>query len=282
MTKINTAFIEKSTPRYKDNVLRKLLEDEVRAREVVSAITGIDYDADTPIIVHDLGTSLHHRFNDVAVSIDDKLLVMIEHQSTFNPNMPFRLLEYVVAILESAFVEAKQLYSKKLHKFPTPIFYVLYNGVEPLKVTELKLSDAFKTASPPNGLELVAEIIDVNFGGDHPVLAKSESLQGYAILIEKIREFQRNGQNRDKAIASAMDFCIINGVLTNFLQENYAEVMRLMLREYNQEEEHEVIRQDAFEQKTFEIAQKMLQLELTISDIIEATGLSECEINKLR
>jgi len=91
MTKINTALFEKSTPRYKDNVLRKLLEDEVRAREVVSAITDVGHGDDTPIIVHDLGASLHHRFNDVAVSIDDKLLVMIEHQSTFNPNMPFRL-----------------------------------------------------------------------------------------------------------------------------------------------------------------------------------------------
>ena len=106
-------------------------------------------------------------------------------------------------------------------------------------------------------------------------------------MIDKYSEW--NEKNRDKAIASAMDFCIINGILTNFLQVNYAEVMRLMLREYNQEEEHEVIRQYAFddgiecgiEQERLSNARKMLHLKLPVADIVTITGLTECQIEKL-
>ncbi|MBQ0167071.1 MAG: Rpn family recombination-promoting nuclease/putative transposase [Treponema sp.] len=45
--------------------------------------------------------SMYKTFhNDVSMLIDNKLIVMIEHQSTINENMPFRLLEYVTRIYE--------------------------------------------------------------------------------------------------------------------------------------------------------------------------------------
>jgi hypothetical protein len=38
--------------------------------------------------------------NDISFEIGDKLVVLIEHQSTINPNMPLRLLLYIGRVYE--------------------------------------------------------------------------------------------------------------------------------------------------------------------------------------
>jgi hypothetical protein len=40
------------------------------------------------------------KVNDISFEIGGKLVVLIEHQSTINPNMPFRLLMYISRVYE--------------------------------------------------------------------------------------------------------------------------------------------------------------------------------------
>lgn len=53
--------------------------------------------------------------NDVTYLIDNKIIVLAEHQSTINPNMPVRFLEYVSRLL-------RERYSRKLKQIPIPEF----------------------------------------------------------------------------------------------------------------------------------------------------------------
>ena len=81
--------------------------------------------------------------NDIAMLVDNRLVVLVEHQSTINENMPLRLLEYVSRIYEQL-VPSEDRYEKKMIKIPYPEFFVFYNGTEDYPVeTELRLSDAF-------------------------------------------------------------------------------------------------------------------------------------------
>ena len=66
-------------------------------------------------------------YNDVSYLVDNKIIVLAEHQATINPNMPLRCLEYISRLYETLF-ESKEKYSRKLLKIPTPEFYVFYNG----------------------------------------------------------------------------------------------------------------------------------------------------------
>jgi len=50
------------------------------------------------------------------------------------------------------------------------------------------------------------------------VLNKSESLKGYAYLIEQIRIYMNQGLSRDKAIQAAIKYCIETNVLAKFLR----------------------------------------------------------------
>ncbi|MCL1836461.1 MAG: Rpn family recombination-promoting nuclease/putative transposase [Treponema sp.] len=51
-------------------------------------------------------------------------MVLIEHQSTINPNMPLRLLLYIAHLYEKI-IGRKKLYNTKLEKIPAPEFIVL-------------------------------------------------------------------------------------------------------------------------------------------------------------
>ena len=72
-----------------------------------------------------------------------QFILMIEHQSTINPNMPLRLLEYVTRIYGNK-VDSKTKFSNQLIPLAKPEFFVFYTGNQDLPPESyLYLSDAF-------------------------------------------------------------------------------------------------------------------------------------------
>lgn len=65
--------------------------------------------------------------NDISMLINDRLIILVEHQSTPNENMPLRCLEYYVHLLYGI-IPARARYNENIVKIPTPEFYVFYNG----------------------------------------------------------------------------------------------------------------------------------------------------------
>ncbi len=67
--------------------------------------------------------------NDVAMRVNGKIMVLVEHQSTINRNMPLRLLFYIARTYERI-VPARNKYYRGIVKVPIPEFYVMYNGTD--------------------------------------------------------------------------------------------------------------------------------------------------------
>ena len=235
---------EKSKKQYRDTVIRTLFKDKSRAIELCNALTGSNYTDDIDIQLCDLDHSLLLRYNDLAFAIDGQLLFMVEHQTEISPNLPLRYLSYITDILFTWFVETEKLYGRTLRKIPAPKCYVLYNGDKPLKVETLKLSDAFHLNDGQTSLELEVTVIDVNYCDENEVLAKSTTLKGYSYLMDQIRINKSKGYSRDKAISLAIDFCIRENILSEFLNQNYKEVAKMLNWQYDQEAEFRVIRQE--------------------------------------
>ena len=83
--------------------------------------------------------------NDVSFVFDFELM-LYEHQSTMNPNMPLRDLFYVMSMLQKR-ISTKNLYSSKQVMIPSPRFVVFYNGTECQPERQiLRLSDAVEKA----------------------------------------------------------------------------------------------------------------------------------------
>ena len=100
--------------------------------------------------------------NDISCKIEDRLIFLIEHQSTINENMPLRCLEYVGRVFEKI-LKMKDRYARLLIKIPTPEFYVFYTGLENFPaVKELRLSTAFIQQKEKPQLELTVKVINFN------------------------------------------------------------------------------------------------------------------------
>ena len=118
--------------KFKSSVFSMLFSDPDLLRELYCALDGVSLPKDVPVTINTLEDVLFMDFiNDVSFEIDGKLVVLIEHQSTINPNMALRLLMYIGRVYEKI-IDEKNVYSGKPLKIPRPEFFVLYNGVEPI------------------------------------------------------------------------------------------------------------------------------------------------------
>jgi len=269
--------IQKSNRKYNDTLFRVLFHDEERAIELCNAVIGTSYPKGTPVTICSTGEdSLLRRFNDVAYDVDGQLIAMFEHQASPNPNMCLRFLPYITDTLFTRFVNKKDLYGKKRIYIPTPKFYVLYNGPEKIAQDILRLSDSFKPGVMFDNeftLDLTVKILNVNHGSNCEALKKSKSLNGYAYLISLIRKYIQEGHSRDQAISVAMDNCIKQGVLVDFLNERYKEVCEMLGFQYSLEDELEITRDEAKEEGKAESAIEMLKDGLSVEKVAQYTKM---------
>ena len=229
---------------YKDTLFRTLFSDSKRFLELYNAVSDEQLPSDT-IVTPFPSNDLLAKFNDLAACIDNQLIVFFEHQSTLSVNMPLRLLSYVTDILYLHVVDKDKLYGNTQVKIPSPKFYVLYNGNQKLTNNIIKLSDAFLVHNSYPAMELIADIIDINLNSGVLALNRSTTLQNYSFLINEIRKNQSSGMSRDNAIIKAIDFCIDENILPEFLTEHYLEVSKMLNWEYDADAERRVLREEA-------------------------------------
>jgi len=229
--------------KHKSSVFSALFSNPETLRELYSAIEGIDLPPSSIISINTLSDVLFMKqINDVSFTVDDRVVVLIEHQSTINNNVPLRLLMYIARVFEKI-IERELLYQKKLVKIPTPEFIVLYNGKEAYPDREeLRLSDSFLKAEgvklPVESgftLELVVQVYNINHGRNPEILARSKTLDGYSLFMGKIKEYSE-GQSLEESIKGAIKYCIKNGVLVHFLKEHGSEVINMLTDELSIEE----------------------------------------------
>ena len=115
--------------KYKDTVFRAFFNHEREIAELYQAIRpGDDVRAEDITITTLDDVFLDQQKNDLSFLWKDQSVVLVEHQSSLNPNMPYRLLIYSALVMLASFADSKALYGTKLVKIPAPHFYVLYIG----------------------------------------------------------------------------------------------------------------------------------------------------------
>jgi len=228
---------------HKSSVFSFLFGQPEILRELYSAITGVEIPLDKTININTLSDVLFMKqINDLSFTIDDKIVVLIEHQSTINDNVPVRLLMYIARVYEKM-LDRNLLYRKKLVQIPTPEFFVLYNGEAKFPDhKELRLSTAFKNIEEFKlldnfklPLELIVHVYNINHGRNPEMLAKSKTLDSYSIFIKKINVFKKK-LSLDESVKKAVKYCIENDILKKFLREHGSEVINMLTDEFTIEE----------------------------------------------
>ncbi len=188
------------------------------------------------------------RKNDLAFTVKNRVLVISEHQSTINENMPLRDLIYLGRTLEKL-LDEKNLYRRKLIHIPTPEFYVFYNGETPFPTEKiLRLSDAYLEKGKHPMLELEVKVININPSSGHKLLKECRPMYEYSWFIQRIRNYLSDGWSRDNAITQAVQDCLDNGIMTEFMKEHGSEAVNMLYTQWNWDDAMEVEREEAYEE----------------------------------
>jgi len=261
----------KTNRSHKDSVFTRLFSEKNNLLELYSAISGKSYPESTKIEIVTLSDVLYmDQINDIAFVMEDRLIVLIEHQSSINNNMPLRMLQYLSAEY-AMIVDRKSLYKQKRVMIPAPEFIVLYNGDKKFPdYKELKLSDSYNFKTPDLYLELVVRVYNINKGRNAEIAGRSSVLSGYEEFIAEIKENLKSMKLRE-AIKLAVNTCISKNILVSFLERHSSEVLNMLIRgEWNMEEAKQVwqeeAREDGCEEKSNEIL-GLIEKGYTVADI---------------
>ncbi len=225
---------------YKDGIFRMLFSEKPAFLELYNAMNGTDYDNPDDLIVTTLGNAIFISMkNDVSFLVYDRL-PLYEHQSTKNRNMPLRDLFYVSSVLSALTVD-DDLYGDTLVNIPEPTFVVFYNGVDDApERQELLLSSAYYTKSENPALELRVTVYNINKGFNRDLMTRCRTLNDYMSFVALVREYNKS-MSLAEAMSLAVDECIKNDVLADFLKKNKAEVIKMGICEYDEEKHNRTL-----------------------------------------
>ena len=269
---------------YKSDAFKAYFSEKKNALELYNALNGTAYTNEDDLEINSIENAVFLKiYNDVSFVISGTVN-LYEHQSTVNPNMPLRDLFYVSDLFKPYTAKA-DLYGKKTVRIPTPKFVVFYNGTDDLPdQSTLKLSDSFmqKTDSPE--LELIVTVLNVNYNHNNDLMERCVALRDYSILIQRIRDNLNSGKGIEDAVTDAVDSCIKDHIMEDFLIKDKAGVINMHVLDFNEElhnkslkEEGEVIGQRKF---ILELLKDLGPVTVTVKDRLDHIS-DESELSRL-
>ena len=226
----------------RDTVFCRFIGTESNLLEIFNAIRKTRYTDASKVMITTLAGSFYSNLkNDISFMLDALIMMLIEHQTTLNPNMPVRLLGYVDELFKRYIEpEKRKIYSTELIKLPAPEFYVFYDGEDTsFEHKELRLSDAFKT--PSDKLELVVHVYNLATGKNEDLKKICRPLREYSIFSNHYKLLRKQGLDIDEAVRDTIRYCIDNDVMKNYLLHNESEVIDMFGFEWNEKEDREAL-----------------------------------------
>lgn len=167
-------------------------------------------------------------YNDLGFTKGDKLMVLMEAQSTWTVNIIIRALEYLANSYRRYFSENGQdLYSSKKVTLPKPELYVIYTGNRKRRPEEIKLSEEFFQGEKV-AIEVTVKMIYDGKKGD----IVNQYVTFTKVLDEQVKIYGRN----KKAVQETIRICKDKNILKEYLENKESEVVDIMMQLYDQQE----------------------------------------------
>ena len=269
-----------NTPKQKikDSVFTDLFQDKKYLLLLYQTL----HPEDTDVTEDDLqDVTLKHilvdaDYNDLGFSVGDKLVIMVESQSTWTPNIIIRALMYLIQTYHDFFKRTKQnLYSSKKVTMPKPELYVLFTGENP--------------KNPPDTLSLSKDFFDgekIAIDAEVKVLyqADESNIIGQYIIFCKVYDEQRKqyGKTRE-AITETIRICKDRNVLKEYLEQKEQEVVDMIMTLFDDDQILEAYTEDVKKDEARKTAEIMIRDgKLSIKEIARyVPALSMKELKQL-
>ena len=231
---------------YKDSLFRNIFKDKKRLCSLYNALSGENI-SPRDITINTLrGTFYNDVKNDISFDIGNHTVVLMEHQGSWNPNMPLRMLWYI-GKLYRRHIDVDMAYRSKMVKIPAPKFYVLYNGSkEEPEHRIMRLSEAFEGES--HSLELVADSYNINLAKGKKLLDSCYELRCYSVFVAKVQEYLAAKQELSQAIKSAIRYCRDNELMKEYFKEHEREVLDMVTFKWDDKRAREIAKEEVIEE----------------------------------
>ena len=174
-------------------------------------------------------------------------------------------------------------------QIPAPEFIVFYNGKDEMPERQLlKLSDMYSVKEENPKLELEATLLNISGTNNRKLKDACRTLRDYAVYTDKIRMYTET-MELPEAVDRAINECIEEDVLRDFLMEHKAEVRAMSIFEYDQERHMQQEREAGIEkgrrqgeeQLLCRLVKKNLSRGMSISEIAEVLDETEERIREI-
>ena len=233
---------------FKDTLFRNYFLEPKRLLSICNALLGTNGGNTDDVIINTLEENIFSNIrNDLSCVFNNRLMLIVEHQSTVNENMPIRMFLYAAELYKRYLNNycGKFLYRDKLIKLPEPRFFVLYNGKSKEAESRLlSLADAFCGSCD---VDLKVKLFNINDGYNSELLGKSKYLKDYCAFVNKVKANLKAGLKLNVAIRETISYCYENDIMADYLSENKKELFDMINFEFNMDDAKEVWQEEARE-----------------------------------
>ena len=261
----------------KDSVFTNLFQDKKYLLQLYKALhpedTDITEDKLTDITIKNVLTD--NIYNDLGFVVkEDKVVILVESQTTWTMNIIIRALMYMVQTYHDYFDRTKQnLYKNKKVKIPVPEIYVIYTGDRKTRPSEVSLAQEFFEGRQ-SYIDVKVKMIYDSEEGD--------IINQYVIFTKVCNEQMALHGRSQTAVLEAIRICKDRNVLREYLISKEKEVVDIMMALYDEQEVmRSYVESEVYESK-IEIAKRFLRMnKLSYEEIADGSELTIEEVEKL-
>jgi hypothetical protein len=167
-------------------------------------------------------------YNDLGFMVKDRLVILVEAQSTWSPNIVIRALMYLMRTYNDYFSERDMdLYASKKVSLPCPELYVVYTGEKKDVPDSLSLSQEFFAGQKP----MVDATVRILRDG-----SKGDILSQYVAFTRVCKEQVALHGRTQKAVEEIVRICQTTDILAEYMKSREKEVKNIMFTLYDEEE----------------------------------------------
>ena len=177
-------------------------------------------------------------YNDLGFRSGDRVMILVESQSTWSVNIIIRVLLYLAQTWNEHIEETKQnRYGSRKLELPRPEFYVIFTGERQEKPEYLNLSEEFFDGEK-GFLEARVKMLYGNGNGD--------IISQYVAFTKAYQEQARLLGRTVEAVRETIRICKDKDVLREYLSAHEKEVVSIMMALFDQEK---AVEQFGYEKK---------------------------------
>ncbi len=167
-------------------------------------------------------------YNDLGFIANNKLMILVEAQSTWTVNILVRVLLYLAQSYHEYFQRTSQNYYKsKKVKMPKPELYVIFTGNKGQKPDKIALAKEFFEGADID-IEVKAKVI---YESD-----KDDIINQYIIFCKVFNEQTKQHGMTKKAVTETIRVCKDRNVLREYLAQREKEVVTIMMSLFDEEQ----------------------------------------------